>query len=63
MLGIDGCFLKGAIKGEVLATVMKDRNDQMFPMAWAMVDCERKAIWEWFLELLKNDLGLGNGSG
>ncbi|GJZ74802.1 elongation factor G, III-V domain-containing protein [Tanacetum coccineum] len=35
-LGLDGCFLKGVVKGVLLTTVGKDPNNQMFPLAWAI---------------------------
>ena len=34
-IGFDGCFLKGSYKGELLVAV---GNQQMFPIAWAVVD-------------------------
>ena len=40
VLGLDGCFMKGQVKGEVLATVGRDRNNRMFPVAWSVVTTE-----------------------
>ncbi|XP_070002064.1 uncharacterized protein [Nicotiana sylvestris] len=42
IIGFDGCFLKGACKGELLVVVGKNGNQQMFPIAWAVVDQETK---------------------
>ncbi|XP_055809528.1 uncharacterized protein LOC129879828 [Solanum dulcamara] len=36
IIGFDGCFLKGACKGELLVAVGKNGNNQMFPIAWAV---------------------------
>ncbi|KAJ4827878.1 hypothetical protein Tsubulata_039672 [Turnera subulata] len=40
IIGLDGCFLKGSIRGQLLAAVGWDANNQMFPVAWAMVTRE-----------------------
>ncbi|XP_019241285.1 PREDICTED: uncharacterized protein LOC109221274, partial [Nicotiana attenuata] len=37
-IGLDGCFLKGVCKGQLLVAVSKDGNNQMFPIAWAVVE-------------------------
>ncbi|MBA0751719.1 hypothetical protein Gogos_000624 [Gossypium gossypioides] len=33
ILGLDGCFLKGPSKGEMLSTCERDGNNQMYPIA------------------------------
>ncbi|XP_059294645.1 uncharacterized protein LOC132047646 [Lycium ferocissimum] len=60
-IGLDGCFLKGITKGQLLAAVAKDANNQMLPIAWAIVEYENKNTWTWFLKLLIADLGMGDG--
>ena len=60
---LDGCFLKGIVKGELLAAVGKDANNQIYPIAWAVVCVENKENWKWFLELVGEDLRLGTGLG
>ncbi|XVF34154.1 hypothetical protein REPUB_Repub18cG0034000 [Reevesia pubescens] len=63
-LRLDGCFLKSLTKGELLVAVGRDGNNQMFPVAWALVEVECTAAWRWFIELLKLDIRhLGNGIG
>ena len=42
IIGLDGYFLKGTIKCEILVAVGRDGNNQMFPMAWSIVICENK---------------------
>ena len=63
ILGLDGCFLKGAVKGEILAAVGRDGNNQMFPVAWSVVTFETKVTWNWFIELLAKDLDMKDGAG
>jgi len=56
-IGLDGCFLKGKYGGELLTVVARDANDQMLPLAYAIVEVENKETWKWFLEILVDDLG------
>ncbi|XP_017416509.2 uncharacterized protein LOC108327302 [Vigna angularis] len=53
---LDGCFLKGVYKGELLTAVGRDPNDQMVPLAYAVVEVENKDSWTLFLQLLIEDL-------
>jgi hypothetical protein len=57
IIGLDGCFLKGYFGGQILAAIGRDPNDQMLPIAFAVVEGETKDSWTWFLQLLINDLG------
>lgn len=57
IIGLDGCFLKGHFGGQILATIGRDPNDQMLPIAYPVVQGETKDSWSWFLELLINDPG------
>ncbi|XP_060211787.1 uncharacterized protein LOC132639352 [Lycium barbarum] len=61
-IGLDGCFLKGVCRGQLLVAVCKDGNNQMLPLAWAMVEYENKSTWTWFIRILKEDLALGDGT-
>ncbi|MBA0845504.1 hypothetical protein Goarm_022822, partial [Gossypium armourianum] len=45
ILGLDGCFLKGPFKGELLAVVGKNGNNQMYPVAWVIVKGECIDSW------------------
>ena len=60
-LGLDGCFLKGVVKGMLLKAVGKDPNNQMFPVAWAIVEIESESSWTWFLRRLKVDIKTQEG--
>ncbi|XP_039131855.1 uncharacterized protein LOC120268592 [Dioscorea cayenensis subsp. rotundata] len=63
IIGVDGCFLKGLLKGQLLMVVGRDGNNQMFPLAWAVVEKETTETWAWFFENLMIDLGMGEGLG
>jgi hypothetical protein len=57
LIGLDGCFLKGPYKCTLLATVGRDVNNIMYPIAIVMVEVETKDSWSWFLETLLSNLG------
>ena len=57
LIGLDGCFLKGDQKGQILSAVGRDANDNMYPIAMAIVETESKDSWSWFLDCLLKDLG------
>lgn len=59
IIGVDGYFLKG----QLLVVVGRDRNNQIFPIAWAIVQKETIESWTWFFEQLQADLGIGDGLG
>ena len=61
--GLDGCLLKGLLKRQLLVVVGRDRNNQMFPIAWVVVQKETSKTWTWFIDLLKSDLGIVDGFG
>ncbi|MBA0787307.1 hypothetical protein Gotri_006968 [Gossypium trilobum] len=63
ILGLDGCYLKGIAKGELLTVVARDANNQMFPLAWCVVKVKSTTSWTWFLEILKKDIGTPDGYG
>ncbi|CAN1130549.1 hypothetical protein LINPERHAP2_LOCUS5884 [Linum perenne] len=63
LFALDGCFLKGEVKGMILTAVGKDGNNQMFPIAWAVVEGENRDSWGWFITILQEELNLGDGSG
>ncbi|XP_010555886.1 PREDICTED: uncharacterized protein LOC104825280 [Tarenaya hassleriana] len=61
VIGLDGCFLKWELKGELLAAIGRDANNSIFPIAWAVVRIENIENWCWFVKKLKSDLELGEG--
>nr|KAJ0213335.1 hypothetical protein LSAT_V11C400182760 [Lactuca sativa] len=62
VIGVDGCFLKGVCRGELLSTVGRDANNNIYPLAWAIVNVENKRTWKWFLDNLMEDIGGGEWS-
>ncbi|XP_074265607.1 uncharacterized protein LOC141588047 [Silene latifolia] len=63
LIGVDGCHLKGMYPGMCLATVAMDGNNNLFPVAWAVVEVENADSWKWFLDLLVKDIGFDEGEG
>ncbi|CAI9265380.1 unnamed protein product [Lactuca saligna] len=57
-IGQYGCFLKGEVKGELLTTIGRDVNNQVYPIASDVVDVENKPNWTWFLEPIHDDIML-----
>ncbi|XP_070014344.1 uncharacterized protein [Nicotiana sylvestris] len=62
-IGLDGTFLKGKAKRQLLVAVGQDNMNHFYPLAWAVVDRETKRSWTWILELLHNSLDLNMGNG
>ncbi|GAA0186894.1 hypothetical protein LIER_34182 [Lithospermum erythrorhizon] len=42
---LDGCFLKGAFKGQILAVVALDVDNGIYPVTWAVVEVENTDSW------------------
>ncbi|CAI9288124.1 unnamed protein product [Lactuca saligna] len=63
VIGLDGCFLKGRVKGELLSAIGRDANDEIYLIAWAVVNVENKDNWKWFVELLGADICFEQGRG
>uniref|UniRef100_A0A8R7Q3N5 SWIM-type domain-containing protein n=1 Tax=Triticum urartu TaxID=4572 RepID=A0A8R7Q3N5_TRIUA len=63
VIGLDGCFFKGATNGELLCVVGRDANNQMYPLAWAVVEKENNDSWDWFCSLLFRDVNVLDGEG
>ncbi|KAK8583429.1 hypothetical protein V6N13_022135 [Hibiscus sabdariffa] len=47
ILGLDGYFLKGSFKSELLSAIERDANNQMYPVAWVVVELECTDSWTW----------------
>ncbi|KAG8373351.1 hypothetical protein BUALT_Bualt11G0015200 [Buddleja alternifolia] len=57
IIGLDGCFLKTLFGGQLLVAVGRDGNDNMVPIAIAVVQVENYESWKWFLSGLLEDTG------
>ncbi|CAA0828805.1 Unknown protein, partial [Striga hermonthica] len=57
LIAIDGCFLKGYHRGQVLSAVAQDGNNGLFLIAFGVVPLESKETWSWFLHNLLKDIG------
>jgi len=62
IIGLDGTFLKVVVKGVLLTAVGHDPNNQIYPIAWAVVQSENAENWLWFVQQIKKDLNLEDGS-
>lgn len=63
IIGVDGTFLRGVMKGQLLVAIGRDACNKIYPIAWAVVQVENEKNWLWFVNLLKTDLDLKNGDG
>ena len=53
VLCVDGTFLTGMYKGQLLTCIGVDANDKIVPIAFAFVESENAESWLWFLSLIK----------
>lgn len=61
ILGVNGCFLKTICGRQLLSTVGRYGNNQMYHVAFVIVETESTDNWKWFIELIVEDLELGDG--
>ncbi|XP_022157996.1 uncharacterized protein LOC111024593 [Momordica charantia] len=54
---VDGTHLKGKFRGVILIGVAMDGNNQIYPLAFGIVDNESDASWKWFMKNLKDMIG------
>ncbi|GKD75180.1 mutator type transposase, partial [Tanacetum coccineum] len=62
LLGLDGCFMSGPYLGQILTVVGVDPNNGTYPLAYVVVEAEKKDSWTWFLDCLGDDLQLARNS-
>ncbi|KAK2656207.1 hypothetical protein Ddye_009259 [Dipteronia dyeriana] len=63
ILGLDGCHTKVVHNGQLLTAVGVDPNNQMYLVAYALMESEYRDTWVWFLQLLAVDLEINNSYG
>ena len=54
MLTIDGTHLYGKYKGIVMITMGCDKNNQLFPLVFALTEGENVDRRGWFLACIRN---------
>ncbi|XP_070003484.1 uncharacterized protein LOC142168367 [Nicotiana tabacum] len=64
IVGVDSCWLKGPMYGTQLSIeVGLDANNNIFPIAYAVVEKETRDTWSWFLNYLSIDLEIDDYGG
>ncbi|XP_074314199.1 uncharacterized protein LOC141649406 [Silene latifolia] len=63
LLCIDACFLKTFLGGQLISATGRDANEQMYPLAWAVVEGENNESYPWFFQQLKTALREEDGEG
>ena len=56
-VGVDGCLIKLTTGQQILAATGRDGNNNIFPIAFGVVDKEDNASWLWFLTELRYCIG------
>nr|ABA95814.1 transposon protein, putative, Mutator sub-class [Oryza sativa Japonica Group] len=56
VLYIDGTFLTGKCRGQILTAIGVDGNNQVLPLAFAFFESENTDSWYWFLKLVKTKI-------
>ncbi|XP_019236299.1 PREDICTED: protein FAR1-RELATED SEQUENCE 2-like [Nicotiana attenuata] len=60
LIAVDGTFLKNKFRGVLLVAVTKDANNQIFPIAFGVVDKENNESYEWYFRELRKVIGIRN---
>ncbi|XP_047324736.1 uncharacterized protein LOC124928243 [Impatiens glandulifera] len=58
VLCVDASFLKHKIEGQLLVAIALDANEQLFPVAFGVVDSENNNSWTYFMQQLRVAIGL-----
>jgi hypothetical protein len=53
VLCVDGTFLTGKYKAQILTAIGQDGNNQIVPLAFAFVESENTESWLWFFRQIK----------
>ena len=56
-IGLDGCHLKGPYRGVLLSTMSLNANNDLFSLAFMVVENENKDSWLYFLDCLQEEIG------
>ncbi|KAE8804140.1 MATE efflux family protein 3, chloroplastic [Hordeum vulgare] len=60
---VDGCFIKLITGQQILAATGRDGNNNIYPIAFGVVDKEDSDCWTWFLTQLRCCIGSGSKFG
>ncbi|KAL2938686.1 Threonine dehydratase mitochondrial [Bienertia sinuspersici] len=63
LLCTDACFLKTFLGGQLMSAIRRDLNEQIYPVAWGVVEGENICSREWFFLEIQKCLNLGDGAG
>ncbi|KAG8380694.1 hypothetical protein BUALT_Bualt06G0042600 [Buddleja alternifolia] len=58
IIGVDGCHRKGPHRAILVTAVGVDPNNNLFPIAYAVVSKENRQNCSWFFTVLKQDLDI-----
>ena len=58
IIGLDGCHLKEARRGQLLSAIERDENDDIVFIAWTIVEAKNEEGWIQFLTNLLEDIGI-----
>ena len=56
IISLDGCFLKVLTGGRLLAAIVGDGNNQIYPIACVAVEVEDTNSWSWFVSYVEGGL-------
>lgn len=62
-IGVDGTHVKLPNGAQILAATGRDAHNNMYPIAFALVESENNNSWEWFLNCLRDCIGNGEEHG
>ena len=58
LVALDAAHLTSKYKRTFLVASGIDANDEVLPLAWAVIDAENSANWLWFCEHFKQNFGV-----
>ena len=56
VISIDATHLYGKYQGKLLIAMTQDANNEVYPLAFAIVESESKDSWKWFLCCIKENV-------
>jgi transposase-like protein len=56
IISVDGTFLTGNYKGTLMVAVGMTAENQLLPLAFALVKGENNESWKWFLDLVRKQV-------